>query len=156
MKKTIIITPLIGLVLIFFIGYSTTYNSQKRPNDIPNPVQENKDSAQAKISLEISEENNPPTKNFILTGKNFKFMMDGQDSPTIIVKKGDKVRIDFKSIQGVHDWVINEFNAAIGRVREGDGGTSVEFVADKTGTFEYYCSVGSHRAMGMVGKLIVE
>jgi len=34
--------------------------------------------------------------------------------------------------------------------------TSVTFVADKTGTFEYYCSVGNHRAQGMVGKLIVE
>jgi nitrite reductase (NO-forming) len=34
--------------------------------------------------------------------------------------------------------------------------TSVEFVADKTGTFEYYCSVGAHRAMGMTGSLVVE
>ena len=33
---------------------------------------------------------------------------------------------------------------------------SIEFVADKVGTFEYYCSVGQHRSMGMVGKLTVE
>jgi plastocyanin len=29
-------------------------------------------------------------------------------------------------------------------------------VADKKGTFEYYCSVGQHRALGMKGKLVVE
>ena len=34
--------------------------------------------------------------------------------------------------------------------------TFVEFTVDKTGTFEYYCSVGQHRANGMVGNLIVE
>src|SRR3990167_9256749 len=33
---------------------------------------------------------------------------------------------------------------------------SVEFTADKAGGFEYYCSVGTHRAMGMVGAFIVE
>lgn len=37
-----------------------------------------------------------------------------------------------------------------------DGVTSVTFVADTLGTFEYYCSVGNHRAQGMVGNLVVE
>jgi uncharacterized cupredoxin-like copper-binding protein len=32
----------------------------------------------------------------------------------------------------------------------------VQFVADKTGTFEFYCSVGNHRQMGMVGTLVVQ
>ena len=32
---------------------------------------------------------------------------------------------------------------------------TITFVADKTGGFEFYCSVGNHRAMGMVGTLIV-
>ena len=34
--------------------------------------------------------------------------------------------------------------------------TSVTFVANKAGEFEFYCSVGNHRAQGMVGKLIVK
>ncbi len=55
----------------------------------------------------------------------------------------------------VHDWVVDEFDAKIAQVAAGKT-TSVEFVADKTGTFEYYCSVGKHRQNGMVGKLIVE
>ena len=33
---------------------------------------------------------------------------------------------------------------------------TAEFTADKVGSFEYYCSVGSHRSMGMKGVLKVE
>ena len=56
----------------------------------------------------------------------------------------------------MHDWVVDEFTGAkMKRVTNGQTGT-VTFVADKAGTFEYYCSVGQHRANGMVGKLVVE
>lgn len=89
-------------------------------------------------------------KTFDISGKNFSF-----SQTAIRVKKGDKVRINFKSIDGYHDWVINKFNAGTSRVQTGDT-TSVEFIAKDKGTFEYYCSVGSHRQLGMVGKLIVE
>lgn len=81
--------------------------------------------------------------------------MYGYSVKEIRVKKGDVVKIDFTSTDGFHDWVIDEFNARTEKVNTG-GNTSVTFTADKTGTFEYYCSVGKHRANGMVGKLIVE
>lgn len=84
-----------------------------------------------------------------------KGFMYGYDPKEIRVKKGDVVKIDFTSTDGFHDWVVDEFNAKTSRVNTG-GSTSVTFTADKVGTFEYYCSVGQHRAMGMVGKLIVE
>jgi len=71
------------------------------------------------------------------------------------VKEGDEVSITFRSVDGFHDWVVDEFDAATEKV-ETDGETTVTFIADKTGTFEYYCSVGQHRANGMVGTLIVE
>lgn len=87
---------------------------------------------------------------FNLSGRNFVFSLT-----EIKVKKGDKVTIDFSSADGYHDWVVDEFKAATARVQTG-ASSSVTFVADKTGTYEYYCSVGSHRQMGMVGKLIVE
>ncbi|MFH1834569.1 MAG: plastocyanin/azurin family copper-binding protein [Methanobacteriota archaeon] len=96
-----------------------------------------------------------PTKTFVITGENFKFLMDGQEAPALRVAHGDKVRIEFTSTQGFHDWVVDEFNAATEKVSEG-GSTSVEFIASEKGTFEYYCSVGDHRAQGMEGNLIVE
>lgn len=94
-------------------------------------------------------------KVFNISGKNFAFMMDGKENPDIRVKRGDIVRVEFMSDSGFHDWVVDEFGAATTKVQAG-GTTFVEFVASEKGTFEYYCSVGQHRANGMKGNLIVE
>lgn len=74
---------------------------------------------------------------------------------TITVKKGQTVRIELTVTQGVHDWVVDEFSAATNQAGAGSM-VSVVFTADESGEFEYYCSVSGHRAMGMVGTLIVE
>jgi plastocyanin len=71
------------------------------------------------------------------------------------VKKGDTVVITLMNAEGFHDFKIDEFEVATNQIGT-DEEEEVEFVADKAGTFEYYCSVGKHRQMGMVGKLIVE
>lgn len=90
------------------------------------------------------------TKVFNVSGTNFAF-----DVKEIKVKKGDTVTINFTSEGGFHDWAVDEFRAFTDRVNAGDS-SSVTFVADTAGAFEYYCSVGSHRANGMIGTLIVE
>lgn len=87
---------------------------------------------------------------FNVQGTNYAF-----DIREIKVRKGDTVTINFESVDGFHDWVVDEFGAATSRIQSGMQ-TSVTFVADKEGIFEYYCSVGKHRENGMVGKLIVE
>ena len=81
--------------------------------------------------------------------------MDGKVNPDLEVSLGDTVRVEFTSTQGFHDWVVDGFNAATEMVRVGNT-SFAEFKADKKGTFEYYCSVGSHRVSGMKGKLVVE
>lgn len=73
----------------------------------------------------------------------------------ITVKKGEKVKIVMKSVSMMHDFNIDELNVKMPIVKNGDTGT-VEFTADKIGTFEYYCSVGQHRQNGQVGKLVIE
>jgi plastocyanin len=88
--------------------------------------------------------------NVAVTGKNFAF-----DPKEIRVKKGEKVTLVFTSEGGIHDWVVDEFNAATKQISSGESET-ITFTPTKAGTFEYYCSVGNHRAMGMTGKLIVE
>lgn len=85
-----------------------------------------------------------------MTASNFTFSLK-----EIKVKKGDKVKIILQNTGGTHDWVIDEFNARTARIGNGQTATA-EFTADKTGRFEYYCSVDTHRAMGMKGTLIVE
>lgn len=78
----------------------------------------------------------------------------GYSKKTLEVKKGDTVTINLTSTGGTHDWRVDAFNAKTNMVKDG-GKDSVTFVADKAGTYEYYCSVGNHRAMGMVGQLVV-
>ena len=73
---------------------------------------------------------------------------------TMTVNKGDTVEITVKNVKGTHDLKIDEFNAATRTLNAGETQT-ISFVADKVGTFEYYCLVGNHRAMGMVGSFIV-
>ena len=102
------------------------------------------------IAEEEADDTIASTKVFNLSGVNFAF-----DVEEIRVQEGDTVTINFESAEGFHDWVVDEFDAATDKVRPGTP-TSVTFVADTAGTYEYYCSVGNHRAEGMVGSLIVE
>lgn len=89
-------------------------------------------------------------KEFTITGQNFSF------SPSLItVQKGDKVKITFNNIGGFHDFKIDEFGVAAQQAKS-PATEVLEFTADKIGSFEYYCSVGTHRAMGMKGTLKVE
>lgn len=89
-------------------------------------------------------------KEFEVTGVPFSFSVK-----EMRVKQGDTVRVTFTNGEGMHDWVLDEFDVRT-EVLEAGASETVEFVADAAGEFEYYCSVGNHRAQGMVGKLIVE
>ena len=71
------------------------------------------------------------------------------------LKKGDRVKIVFKNTQGFHDWTLADFNVKTQQIQAGQSDT-IEFVADKAGTFEFICSVPTHKDKGMMGKLIVE
>lgn len=89
-------------------------------------------------------------REFTVIGDNFKF-----DISSITVKKGETVRVTFKNSTGTHDWVLDEFPGARTKVIGANQEETIEFVADKAGTFEYYCSVGKHRELGMKGTLTV-
>jgi len=87
---------------------------------------------------------------FDIRASNFKY-----DLSEIRVKVGDRVKINLTSEQGEHDLVIDELGVR-SKILMDNESEVVEFVANEKGTFEYYCSVGQHRQMGMVGNLIVE
>lgn len=73
----------------------------------------------------------------------------------IKVKMGEKVKIIFKVSGGPHNFVIDEFGVQT-KLTAGGETSEVEFTPNKADTFEFYCSLGNHRAMGMKGTLIVE
>ncbi len=105
--------------------------------------------------IAVPDPNKPADKVFSLNAKNFRFYINGKESPNLRVKRGDKVKINLVSEQGFHDFVVDEFSVATKKINSG-ATDSIEFIAKEKGTFEYYCSVGSHREMGMKGNLIVE
>lgn len=75
--------------------------------------------------------------------------------PNVIkAKKGVPVIVVLTAADAMHNFVIDEFNAKTEIVKAGEK-TEVEFTPDKVGSFEFYCSVGNHRALGMVGTIEV-
>ncbi|MFA6250794.1 MAG: cupredoxin domain-containing protein [Candidatus Shapirobacteria bacterium] len=101
------------------------------------------------IAPSISPQPTPEVKTFQIEAADFAF-----STKQILAKRGDKIRIELVNRQGTHDFVLDEFEVETQELSAGQS-DMVEFVANKTGTFEYYYSVGNHRAMGMVGSLVV-
>lgn len=168
-KKLIIAIALLLLAgIIYFFFANTTEvvapeDSENEAIETPEapametmPVPEEADAVETMTAEEMEQSMEgdkggaPEMKMFDVGGSNFSF-----DVEEIRVKEGDTVMIHFTSTGGFHDWVVDEFDAATDQVNTGES-TSVTFVASKAGTYEYYCSVGNHRAQGMMGTLVVE
>ncbi len=80
-------------------------------------------------------------------------------SPSLIeVDAGSTITIRINSIDEIHDFVIDELNVDSGLIGGGRSTVITMTIPEdaKGKTFEFYCSVGSHRAMGMVGSLVVK
>lgn len=91
-----------------------------------------------------------PAQEITIEGTNFKFTPN-----QITVKNGTPVKITFKNTGGTHDFVIEGINVRTPITQSGQN-AAVEFTPTQTGSFEYYCSIGTHRQMGMKGTLVVE
>lgn len=164
MKNTYII---VGVLVLLLVGGFFVLNNNKleaplaeenNPVNTENQVEStttteetaipvNETTTSTEVGINIG---NQQVKEFTVTGNNFAFAPS-----TITVNKGDKVKITFVNSEGFHDWKIDEFGAATKQTKAPTTEV-IEFTADKTGSFEYYCSVGSHRAMGMKGTLTVK
>ena len=150
MVITIMILVGIGIWLIFGGNKpSTTTSSTSSTTNIDIPRQGETATTSRSDSVSTSSPVSTTTRSFVITAQNYSF------SPsTITVKKGDTVSITLKNAGGTHDLTIDEFNKATPRTNAGQQAT-ITFIADKEGSFEYYCSIGPHRALGMKGILTV-
>jgi nitrite reductase (NO-forming) len=138
MKKIIVL-----VIVILFVGFFW-FKGQDTIAPTPVPTEGTLTTAPAPVVPTTA------VKEFTVIGSNFTFTPN-----TIEVKPGDTVKITFQSATGFHDLTLDEFAVATKQLKAGESET-VQFVADKTGSFEYYCSVGNHRAMGMKGTLTVK
>jgi plastocyanin len=75
------------------------------------------------------------------------------DPSSISAKPGEQLTIVFSGMSGHHVFTMDELQISEPIV---DGG-SIAITAPQTkGRYTYYCSVGPHRTLGMVGTLVVE
>lgn len=95
-----------------------------------------------------------PTGEFTIEGSEFEFSPE-----RIAVSQGDEVKITFKNVgEVIHNFVIDEFGVDTPILEPGETAT-VEFTADQSGTFFFYCSIPigavTHRDLGMEGEITV-
>ena len=93
---------------------------------------------------------NGPTKDVYITASNFAF-----DQNQVTINKGDHVVVHITSTEGTHGVMIPGLGLSTGRISPGQEQT-LEFNADKEGSFDYFCNVpcgSGHRSMR--GQLVV-
>jgi plastocyanin len=89
-------------------------------------------------------------KIFTVEGGDFFFNIT-----SISVNKGDTVRIILRNVgTWTHNFGVKGYGVRSGTIVPVFSDT-LEFIADKSGTFEINCSVGYHRGSGMRAELIV-
>ncbi|MBI4592131.1 cupredoxin domain-containing protein [Candidatus Uhrbacteria bacterium] len=75
-------------------------------------------------------------------------------TPNVInASPGDRVSVTFSKNTGFHTFTIDEVGLEFAIAQ----GEVLNFTApDEPGSYPFYCSIGSHRTMGLEGTLIVE
>lgn len=102
-----------------------------------------------KIEITFEKTAAGQVREITVTASNFNF-----NPSTIQVKSGEKVKIIFKSQEGIHNLAFKELG--IGTKTIGSGEDSLEFTAPNPGSYAFSCSVPGHAEAGMKGSLIVE
>ena len=163
MRKSLLIVLTIAFIFITACGeqttvYSTPAPSSPVPKESPQPAPPPRTAPQEVPETEIpGPEQAAPSREagteavmeISMVAKRFSF-----EPSTITVKKGTKVKITVSAADVPHGIAIPGYgiNAPINPGTP----TVVEFVADRAGTFEFYCSVYCGSGHGtMKGSLIV-
>lgn len=122
---------------------SVTSEKQVAVSEEPTPISQEGIASVAEASVKkitkkkqstSSKISTPVVKRISMTASNFSF------SPsTLSVKKGDTVILTIKGQEGTHGLAIPDFKVSK-QITEGDTVT-VQFIADKTGTFIFFCNI---------------
>ncbi len=144
---------ILGIIFILLVSACSQQPAQTKsqPKII---TSEEKPAGEASQQAEKPEEKTTDSpssvKEFDITARQFEFI------PSVIrVNKGDKVKLNVRSADVTHGFSIPELN--VNENIKPCVTKTIEFTADKTGEFTFFCSVycGAGHT-GMKGKLIVE
>ena len=152
MKKAILLLTLlaVGIFLISACSHQKPENAVGQGTPVPQQnTQQEITAKDTQTEQKTTATPSAEVKEFKITAKQFQF------SPsTIEVNKGDKVKLVITSTDVPHGFAITEYG--INERLDPGKPVTVEFTADKQGTFTTFCSVicGAGHS-GMKGKLIV-
>jgi plastocyanin len=140
----------IVVVLLVVFGFYLFFNSQQQTTQTP----QEQNSIEQQVPVEEGVEETvveDETREIMVEGDEFSF------SPsTITVSEGERIALTFKNVGTFpHNFVIDELGVETETI-DPDEEDTVEFTADTSGTFAFYCSVGNHRQQGMEGEVDVE
>lgn len=112
----------------------------------PMTNQQNPSDAGVKIST------NTPAREITIEASEYKF-----NPSEITIKKGETVKITLKNAGRMsHNWIVEGMGGASLDMTEAGKQNSIVVTASQKGSFVTFCSIGNHRKLGMVGKLIVQ
>ena len=144
----------VSLIILVLVGgfflFNSAFNSSDKEEYQGLVVVEKSDSQEDPSSSEETSIEVPETKEFNIIAKQWDF------SPsTITVNEGDNVILNIESIDVTHGFSLLSFGVSEQLVSGNI--VKIEFVADKKGTFSFFCNVqcGSGH-IGMKGTLVVQ
>lgn len=109
------------------------------------------------MMAETSETENPnlmAEADYTVEMANFRF-----SEPEMEAEPGQTLTVKLVGKDMLHDLVIDELDVKSNQLKAGEEETieiTVPATAKPGDTYEYYCSVGNHKAQGMVGTLTVK
>lgn len=156
---SLLITSAVGLSGCFLVNNDNntttpTVTPQLNDGDLDIDVDDTDVAVPSEIPTDVTDENtvqvSPETK-ISITSLSYKY------EPNVIeAKPGEIIQLTVNNAEGVHDFVIDELNVKSTKL-DGAGTDQVTFTIPEDievgTTYEFYCSVGKHREMGMVGTL---
>lgn len=139
-----VVVGTVAVVLLVLIGW---YVSSQQKSAVPTP----------RLTPTPTR---PPAKTATPSGEVREIKVSGSEfafSPSALsVKAGKKVRIIFKNNGKLpHNLTIDQLGIATKTISPGQTDT-LEFTADRTGSFVVYCSVDAHRQKGMEVSLKIQ
>ena len=146
----IVVIMIIAILGIGFVIMNGKKSSQTEGTNMQGPTPE-ATSAPSESMVQPTTEPvvDSKTKSFEMEAGSFYFKPN-----QMTVKKGDTVKIKLTAKDMMHNFSLDEYKISSPIIKAGES-TTIEFVADKAGTFEFYCKVGQHRKNGQIGTLVV-
>jgi plastocyanin len=138
-----------GLYLVFRPAASSKVATTPTPT--PSQVLQQATVSATPASTQVATPTPTVHTNLTVTGKEYSM------SPNKLqVAKGSIVKITFTNNGTMpHNFTIPSLGAGSKTVSPGQSDT-VQFTATTSGTFDFYCSIGNHRSLGMSGTITVQ